>query len=195
LLLIVLPYGARVETAPAFVPPAEAAVALQLPRATETGSQPFVAAQEAHAAPAPSLPTRLLVPAIDLDSPIVALGVDSKGNMDVPSGTTNNVGWYRGGTVPGSDGAAVLDAHVFAAFKNLHRLHVGSDLYVISDHGTKLHFRVQSMETYKLAEIPLTTLFRVGGEPGLNLITCAGTFLPSAGTYSHRLVVYATLVN
>jgi len=113
--------------------------------------------------------------------------------MDVPSGKTGNVGWYKGGTVPGQEGSAVLDAHVFAAFSALHSLSVGDSIYVTQADGSKLHFVVSDMQYYKLADVPAQTLFNRSGGAYLNLITCAGTYIPAAGTYDHRLVVYTTL--
>lgn len=155
----------------------------------------MIAAPVVHAASVSSVPKRLHIPSINLNSPIIPLGVNSKGEMDVPSGNTNNVGWYKDGTVPGNVGSAVLDAHVYAAFKNLHELAVGSDIYVTDGGGKTLRFRITEMKTYALADVPLQKLFNRANAVRLNLITCAGTFLPAQDTYSHRLIVYAELVN
>ena len=160
-----------------------------------------VVAQQEEPAPAPSgavasqTPARLIIPKISLDDAIVPLGLDAQGNMAVPPGSTSNVGWYKNGTPPGSEGSAVLDAHVFAAFKNLSKLSVGDDLYVKEAGGGELHFKVESTQTYALADVPAETLFNRTGGKFLNLITCAGTYIPNQGTYDHRLVVYANLVS
>src|SRR5258708_1660959 len=84
-------------------------------------------------------PVRLIIPSIKIDDQIVKVGVTDNGEMDVPDGKTKNIGWYMYGTVPGEVGSAVLDAHVFAAFKSLHNLKQGSDIYVIMSDGEKLH--------------------------------------------------------
>jgi sortase A len=115
--------------------------------------------------------------------------------MDVPSGSTKNVGWYKYGTAPGDTGSAVLDAHVFAAFSNLHALRVGSDIYVTTANNNTLHFVVQETRLYKLGEVPATVLFNRSDTQRLNLITCAGKLTANHSTYDHRLVVYAVLVN
>ncbi len=143
---------------------------------------------------APTLPARLLIPAIGLDSEIQYVGQNSKGEMDVPSGETNYVGWYQKGTVPGKTGSAVFAAHVFAAFSDLDRVPVGADIYVDTNGGERLHFVVEAAKTYELGSISSQTLFNRKDDQRLNLITCAGTFVKSLDTYDHRLVVYATLV-
>jgi sortase A len=158
-------------------------------------AQKMAAAPVAHAASVSAIPERLSIPKIKLGSPIVPLGSNSKGEMDVPSGDTNNVGWYKEGTVPGAIGSAVLDAHVYAAFKNLRKLKAGDDIYVGTEGGKRLHFRVTEMKTYALRDVPLQKLFNRADARRLNLITCAGTYMPSKDTYSHRLIVYATLIN
>ena len=140
-------------------------------------------------------PARLLIPSIKLDTPIVNVGQNNKGEMDVPSGRTNNVGWYADGTIPGDIGSAVLDAHVFAAFHRLHKLKEGADVYVISDDGSKLHFQVSYRRVYPLSDVPLDKLFQAKDAKRLNLITCAGSLTKNRSTYDHRLIVYTTLAS
>lgn len=140
-------------------------------------------------------PTRLEVPSIRLDTPIVNVGINEKGEMGVPSGETKNVGWYEGGTPPGEKGSAVLAAHVYAAFKKLHTANVGSDVYVTMASGKKLHFVIRESLLYPYtSDILPYYLFERDDQPRLNLITCTGRWLPSAGTYTQRIVLYATLV-
>lgn len=113
--------------------------------------------------------------------------------MDVPDGKTNDIGWYAAGTKPGDVGSAVLDAHVYAAFKRLHEVRPGDSVYVTDDNGKTLHFIVESTELAPIKDISLTTLFSRSDKARLNLITCAGTFLPELGTYDKRFIVYAVL--
>jgi LPXTG-site transpeptidase (sortase) family protein len=138
-------------------------------------------------------PTRLIIPAIKLQDPVQNMGVTGNGELDVPNGMTKNVGWYAAGTLPGDAGSAVMDAHVYAAFVNLHKVKVGDDVYVQTDNGRTLRFVVNDVETYALASVPVDKLFNQDGARNLNLITCAGKFNKQLSTYDHRLVVYATL--
>jgi LPXTG-site transpeptidase (sortase) family protein len=140
------------------------------------------------------IPFRLTIPGIKLDSAISPMGLNDKGELDVPDGSTKDVGWYAGGTVPGQNGSAVLDAHVFAAFGKLKNLKPGANIYVTAKNGTKLHFQVYAAKTYKNADVPLNVLFNKADGKYLNLITCAGKLTADHSTYDHRLVVYAKLI-
>ncbi len=169
-----------VKTAPAQIAPKQAPVA---PKKTTLA----VVAN-------PATPVRVSIPSISLNSPVVGVGQNEKGEMDVPGGKTNNVGWYKYGTVPGNPGSAVLDAHVFAAFSELKYVKKGSDIYVTTADGMKLHFVVSHVQTYALSDLSPETLFAPSGERLLNLITCAGSPTADGSTYTHRLVVYTKFV-
>lgn len=139
-------------------------------------------------------PTRLNIPSIGLQSTIVPMGLDKVGNLDVPSGKSGNVGWYAAGTIPGEMGSAVLDAHVFAAFSRLHTVGKGDRIEVAMSDGTTRTFAVTKTKVFKLSDLSPQELYEQDGGRYLHLVTCAGTLTPDHSTYTHRLVVYATLV-
>ena len=139
-------------------------------------------------------PKRLIIPSIGLNASVQHLGVNEKGEMDVPDGATRDVGWYRHGTSPGERGSAVIDAHVYAAFKKLHLVPIGADIFVEMSNGSRTRFRAAEAIVYKLDEVPRDTLFNRADDERLNLITCAGRFDRTRKTYDHRLIVYAELV-
>lgn len=139
-------------------------------------------------------PMWIYAPAINLFSPIQGVGTNAKGEMDVPSGKTNKVGWFAGGVTPGETGTAVLDAHVFAAFKDLNKLPVGSDIYIYMASGKILHFVTKASNLYALSTLSPYTLFAPTASKQLNLITCAGKLTANLSTYTHRLIVTAELV-
>lgn len=143
----------------------------------------------------PSHPVRVIIPAINLDSKVLSLGREKNGEMSVPSGKSSDVGWYKYGTVPGNIGSAVLDAHVFAAFKNLDKLAEGDEIFVITDTDQKLRFVVGRTETYRLGDLSPNTLFHQNDAKRLNLITCAGSLTADKSTYTHRHVVFATFAD
>ena len=140
-------------------------------------------------------PARVLIPTIGLNSPIQNMGLTTGGAMDVPNGKTNNVGWYAAGTLPGEQGSAVLDAHVFAAFKNLSKLKVGDDIYVIAQDGAVQHFVAAEREVTALAQVSAQKLFARDDAQRLNLITCAGALTKDHSTYTHRLIISAVLAS
>ncbi len=138
-------------------------------------------------------PVRVSIPSIGLNDPIERMGVLSNGELNVPNGSTDNVGWYAAGTRPGQMGSAVLDAHVFAAFSNLKYVKPGDSIYITDVDGTVLHFVVQISEVFKLANLTSNYLFNRDDARRLTLITCAGHLTPDHSTYDHRLVVSAVL--
>lgn len=139
-------------------------------------------------------PIHILIPSIGVNSPIVEVGVNARGEMDVPDGKTQNVGWYKYGTVPGDIGSAVVDAHVFAAFKKLKHAQVGDIIYVQNGRGETVEFKIISSTVYPRTEVPMEPIFTDASGSYLNLITCEGRYSIRDATYTHRRVVYAERV-
>ena len=142
----------------------------------------------------PLHPVRIIIPDVGINSPIQSVGLTSNGEMAVPDGKSNNVGWWKDGTEPGDVGSAVLDAHVFAAFKPLSNVAPGDDIYVDMSDGTQKHFIVSLAKSYALNSLSSSQLFRQTDSPDLNLITCSGKLTADHSTYDHRFIVYSTLV-
>ncbi len=146
-------------------------------------------------------PAKLKIPAIKVSASVQYVGEGKSGNMAVPTNFTD-VGWYRAGTVPGEVGSAVMDGHVDNAlalpgvFKHLDALKIGDDVYVVTNGGQSLHFRVTGVDTYAENEAPASQIFSSSdGQAHLNLVTCAGDWIQKDKSYNERLVVYTTLVD
>lgn len=144
--------------------------------------------------PEQKYPAQIVIPSIKVNSWVEHVGVNAAGEMDVPDGSGNTVGWYKYGVVPGAQGSAVMDAHVYAAFKKLKNAKVGSSIYVLTEKGKTLHFKIISSRVYPLSSVPMDAIFNDVSGKYLNLITCEGKYLWNKETYSHRRVVYAELV-
>jgi sortase (surface protein transpeptidase) len=110
------------------------------------------------------------------------------------------VGWFKYGTVPGAPGTAIIDGHLDgkyvpqAIFYNLQELKIGDAVNVVDASGTTFQFQVVATSTYDYAAS--TTDIFAGNASGtrLDLITCAGTWLPSQKLYNQRIVVFTQLV-
>lgn len=139
-------------------------------------------------------PTRLAIPSIKLNSPVIPVGTLKNGEMAVPSGKTRQVGWFKNGTIPGNVGSAVMDAHVHAAFSKLKYAEVGDEVLVTTETGRSLRYRIINSMIYPKDQLPMETIFADDSGTYLNLITCAGKYIRADKTYTHRLVVYAQLV-
>jgi LPXTG-site transpeptidase (sortase) family protein len=144
-------------------------------------------------------PVKLIIPKLDINADIQHVGVTKKGNMSAPDNYTD-VSWYKYGTVPGTLGSAVMAGHEDNAlsldgiFKHLEDLEIGDDIYVQNTGGERVHFRVVDKEIYPYNNAPLDRIFDDSSGTFLNLITCAGDWIPEEKTNDKRLVVYTKLV-
>ena len=148
--------------------------------------------------PEEKLPTRLSIPKLEVDAYVERLGITATGNMASPNGFSN-VSWYKYGTIPGATGSAVMAGHdngiyVPGVFRRLNEMRIGDDVYVVSENGKQLHFRVTDIEVYPYDEAPLERIFNTTDKSRLNLITCTGEWLPNLKMSDQRLVVYTELV-
>lgn len=154
---------------------------------------------EAQVVTAKDYPRRLKIPALRIDAGVQEVGVNAKGNMAAPNNFTD-VGWYKYGPPPGFLGSAVITGHVDNAlalpgvFKRLRELKIGDDIFVETNDGRELRFRITEIQRYPYSRVPLNILFARRDLPRLNLITCGGDWLPEERIYDERLVVYAELV-
>jgi hypothetical protein len=137
------------------------------------------------------------VRALGVDSSIVPIGVDDKGQLDIPV-DVQTIGWYRFGPAPGAaQGSAVLTGHVddyrqgAGALANLGSLRPGDTVTVTDDTGVPRTFSVLSREEWHKSEVPLDRLFDRSGEPRLVLITCGGPFNTSTLGYDDNIAVTA----
>lgn len=145
------------------------------------------------------IPAQLSIPAIHVDAQVEHVGQLPDGQMDVPK-DDRNVGWYQPGAKPGERGNAVLAGHVDnktgpSVFFRLGDLKAGDLVTVTDEHGLAYDFEVDAVESYPRNKAPLEKVFGTRSKPGLNLITCTGSFNRDAGTHEERMVVYTTLVS
>ena len=147
------------------------------------------------APPLPPAPGRLRIPAVGLDAPVVPVGLNPDGSMEVPK--ASEVGWYEPGVRPGSPtGSAVLAAHVDyagrkGAFFDLRSVPEGAEIVVVGPDGREQRFVVDTRLQVDKRELPTTELFRSNGPPTLTLITCGGSFDAGARHYRDNIVVRA----
>ena len=146
-------------------------------------------------------PVRLVIPAITINAPVEWIGTQSNGDLATPTQNPwEDVGWYNLGPHPGERGSAVIDGHLDrpgglpAVFWRLRDLHVGDEVLVMNTSGNTLRFQVTRIALYTAQEAPIQDIFGNWGGIYLNLITCAGDWIPSQHQTNQRLVVYTSLV-
>ena len=138
---------------------------------------------------------RLQIPSLGVDAPVITMGIDSQGVMEIP-GDGQTVAWYDFTAAPGASGNAVMSAHVDyrgeeGVFGRIVTLEDGDEITVLSD-GAALIYIVQSVELIRPEEADVARL--VGSRDGaeqLTLITCGGTWDRQRREYDHRVIVQA----
>lgn len=184
--------------------PAPAAVAATT--ATTAPTTPSTGAARSSPAPtgpvlARSVPVALAVPAIGVHSNLLTLGLNPDGTVEVPPlGPDSPAGWYRSSPTPGEVGPSILLGHVDSArygpgvFFELGALKPGDRVEVTRADRTVAEFRVDEVASYSKADFPSLRVYGNTPNAQLRLITCGGTFDPTAGHYENNVVAYASLV-
>jgi sortase (surface protein transpeptidase) len=144
-----------------------------------------------------SAPTRVSIPTLKVNVPVIALGQQDDGSMQVPADATT-VGWYTKAPTPGALGPAVLAGHVDyqkqpGTFAHLADLKAGDPITVNREDGSMAMFAVTKVGRYAKNKFPSTAVYGPINHAGLRLITCGGDFDNAAGHYKDNIVVYATL--
>jgi LPXTG-site transpeptidase (sortase) family protein len=145
-------------------------------------------------------PVRLIIPAIAINASVEDVGAQANADLATPSQNPwVDVGWYNLGPRPGERGSAVIDGHLDrpggfpAVFWYLRDLHVGDEVLVKNSSEKTLRFQVTRIELYAPQDAPIQDIFGNSGGTFLNLITCAGDWIPSQHQTNLRLVVYTSL--
>jgi hypothetical protein len=143
-------------------------------------------------------PVRIRIPAIGVDSALIALGLAADATLQVPvDGSV--AGWFTGSPTPGEHGPAVIAAHVDwnhapGVFFHLRDLEPGAEVAVDRADGTTARFEVLEVEQYPKDAFPTERVYGDIDHAGLRLITCGGSFDRAARSYRDNVVVYAGLV-
>jgi LPXTG-site transpeptidase (sortase) family protein len=143
-----------------------------------------------------SLPVRLKIPVINVDSVVEYTGFASNGIMDVPK-NPDDAAWFKFGPRPGENGSAVMAGHYgwnsgrAAAFDNLYKLRKGDKLYIEDDKGSVISFVVRETRRYGPGGDDSYVFSSSDGKSHLNLITCEGDWDKVSKSYSERLVIFA----
>jgi LPXTG-site transpeptidase (sortase) family protein len=143
-------------------------------------------------------PVRVVIPAIDVAAPVVRLGLERDGTLEVPK-SFSDAGWWSGGFRPGQSGPAVIVGHVDstrgpAVFVNLRELKPGDAVVVFGADGSTIQFEVDRLEEVGKDEFPTKRVYSETLHATLRLITCGGQFDPSERSYEDNVIVYASRV-
>ena len=146
-----------------------------------------------------SIPVSIRIPGIEVDAPVMQVGKNADGTVQVPPLDDHNLtGWYRYGPAPGQRGPAVILGHVdsltgISVFYYLKDLHAGDRVYVTLADGKVATFVVDGVQKVTKDAFPTASIYGKVSYPSLRLITCGGPFDRATGHYLDNIIVYAHL--
>lgn len=142
------------------------------------------------------VPTQLEIPSVRLRMPLTPVGLDSRGDMELPP-SPKVAGWYRYGPAPGSNvGAAVIAGHVDTPEEGVGPLDVLEQLkpgtVIVVRSGTQTtRYAVKSVRKVGKGELDLDALFARDGPHRLHVVTCGGEFDRRTRQYTDNVVAVA----
>lgn len=147
----------------------------------------------------PATPTRVRIPAIRVDAPLMPLALDSTGRLASPPEQDRNLaGWYSDGTSPGELGTSVIAGHVDnnrgpAVFYALGALKKGAEVDVDRSDGVTAVFTVDAVEAFAARAFPNDKVYGDAARAELRVITCGAGFDKKHSQYLGNVVVFAHL--
>lgn len=142
---------------------------------------------------------RIRIPTINVDAPVMTVGLDAQGWIDAPPPQDRNLaGWYLNGISPGQRGSAVIVGHVDnaqgpAVFYGLGSVKPGNRIEVERYDGRTAVFEVYGVEVFAKDAFPGARVYGDTGHPELRVITCGGGYSKAKG-YDGNVVVFARMV-
>ncbi|MEU1451994.1 class F sortase [Streptomyces avermitilis] len=148
-----------------------------------------------------ALPQRVDIPAMGVQAPVVARGLDAQGAVvPPPFDQPGVVGWYAAGVKPGAAGTALFVGHVDtetrpAVFYKLSTLRPGDAVRVVRDDGRVAEFTVDDVQVLARDRFDAQQAYgpRKPGRAELRMITCGGSYDRAGGGYTANVVVNAYL--
>jgi LPXTG-site transpeptidase (sortase) family protein len=142
-------------------------------------------------------PVRIVIPALDVDAKMVAVGLVNGTDMEVPK--VGIVGWCDLGPAPGESGPSVLVSHVSwngtkGVFYKLKELEPGDQVLVYDASGDHAIFEVDSTETILKSDLPTDRIWNETDQAVIRLVTCGGKYDSKTGHYLSNVIVYGHLV-
>ena len=141
------------------------------------------------------LPVHLAIPIIGVATPLIRLGLNDDGTVEVPT-APERAGWFRLGPVPGQRGSSVILGHVDsvdgpAVFAGLSTMRTSDRVQVLLSDDMLVTFEVTGIETYANADFPAQRVYAGSTRVAeLNLVTCGGDYDREQGGYQSNVVVY-----
>jgi sortase (surface protein transpeptidase) len=181
----------------ATIPPSRLATSTPVAIATSVPIQP----------PSSAPVARLIIDKLDVDAPVIILGLDENAIPLVPD-NPRDVAWYDFSSKPGWGGNAVFAGHgewtingqyAVGVFRALSSLELGDEIKVVLEDDTEYVYEVTANRAIPYDDPQAVEVMGATPEDNITLITHAGTWMPEAGNplggnFTDRQVVRAELI-
>lgn len=177
--------------------PTTASVTTPEPSPEPSATGPTLTARPATPSPVSSraVPSRVVIPSINAELPVVPTGVTADGAMEIPA-DPRTAGWYRFGPDPTTDsGAMVMSAHIdsrelVGPLARLGEVSPGDEV-IVAVAAEEVRYVIERVDSYPKKIIDLDAVFDRAGAPRLHLVTCGGAWDPGTGSYEDNVVAVA----
>lgn len=150
-------------------------------------------------------PRYITIPTLNIEKTrVYPVGVTEENLLDTPR-NINDAAWYKKSAPPGQGyGAVLINAHNGGISKNgvfakLSQLKEGDEITVERGDGEEYSYQVVENQTMSLEEVNKNGMKMMmqsaeAGKEGLNLITCAGTWIPRMQQFDKRVMLRAVAI-
>lgn len=203
ILLGLSAWGAYMWYTTGWQPPISIPAAKADPRVDESDvSQTMI---DSHEVPKDN-PRYISIASIGIDKTrVYPVGVTPQNLLDTPK-NINDAAWYKKSVTPGTGyGAVLIDGHNGGISKNgvfakLHALEVGDEITVERGDRQTYTYKVVENQTMSLEEVNNTGMKMMmqsaeSEKEGLNIITCAGKWIPRIQQFDQRVMLRAVAVD
>jgi len=150
-----------------------------------------------------SAPVSLTIPAINVQSSLMDLGLNPDGTVEVPSldDPDAEAGWYTGSPTPGQQGPSIILGHIDSrkygpgVFYDLDKLVPGDTVEVTRADKSVATFKIDKVQSYLKSDFPTEEVYGNIDHAGIRLITCGGAFNSDEGSYESNIIAFGTLVS
>jgi len=152
-----------------------------------------------------SLPISIRIPAIEVNSRLLSVGLNPDGTIQVPPlndpPLTNEAAWYKYSPTPGQPGPSIIEGHVDSSsagpsvFFRLGALKPGDLVDITLADRRVAVFTITGVRLYPKDHFPTNTVYGNTDYAALRLITCGGSFDARSHHYTSNIVAFAALVS
>jgi hypothetical protein len=152
-----------------------------------------------------SLPISISIPAIEVNSTLLYVGLNPDGTIQVPPlndlPLTNEAAWYKYSPTPGQPGPSIIEGHVDSlsagpsVFFRLGDLKPGDLVDITLADRQVAVFTITGVRLYPKNQFPTSTVYGSTDYAALRLITCGGSFDEQSHHYNSNIVAFASLVS